>query len=114
MVSLAFTPPLIYVMGWFEYEKSFWLLLWMFTIVVGVILPYSIPRLPKWSKLISLFMSGWFLNQLIYEAANLFTPEIELESPRDLYVWLKYATCLILGITAIIVRKIIKSWNLQK
>jgi hypothetical protein len=114
MVSLAFIPPFIYVMEWFEYEKSFWLVLWVFAIIVGIILPYAFPRLPRWSKFTSLFMSGWFLSQLIYEVANLFTPEIELESPSDLYVFIKYATCFILGITAIIIRKIIKSWNLQK
>jgi len=116
MCSLAILPPIIFfwnLAGGLFFEKSFFIILFSILTIVGIVIPYGFPKLPKEAKIIFIGVSGWFFSQLIYEFANVFVPEIELSEPSQMYVWIKYATCFTFGIGAIIVKKVIEQWKQQ-
>lgn len=111
---LAMVPPMFYLAdltGSEMFANSYNIILFMLLSGTGILIPYMMERMNKHLKIISLFMSGWFLSMLIYEFSTLSTPEIKLQSPSELYFWFKYATCFVLGTGALIVNSIITKWK---
>lgn len=114
MSSLALIPPMFYIYdfsGGDIFPKVYNIILFILLTCIGILIPYSFDKLNNQIKMISLFISGWFLSMLIYEVSNIFTPEVVLQSPSELYVWFKYATCFTLGVGILMVKNIISKWS---
>ena len=117
-MALAIIPPLYYFADWKEnkYFDNVWNVIFFALMVFVLILASKILKKDKrkWVRLLSfvpLLFSGWFGSQFIYEIAMFNAPGLELENPSDLYVWLKYFTCAVLGIGFIIIEKV---WKTQR
>lgn len=114
MTSIAIVPPMAYVLDFTGSEffpKVFNIIFFITFSLMGILLPYSFTRMPKEVKIISLFMSGWFLSMLFYEVSNLFVTESLLSSPSEMFLWIKWALCFFLGVTGIVINELIKKWN---
>lgn len=114
ITSIAIVPPMAYVLDFTGSEffpKVFNIIFFLTFVLIGVVFPYTFEKMPKEVKVISLFMSGWFLSMFFYEVSNLFVTEKTLHSPSEMYLWIKWALCFFLGVTGIIINELIKKWN---
>ena len=112
MFALVLIPPLFFVLDMTEeqsFTKSFNLILFALLTLVGVLFPYLLPSLPKEMKRASLLAAGWFCMKFIYDLANIYTPEAELQAPEAFYVWIKYALCFMMGLVFIIAHSVKQS-----
>lgn len=114
ITSIAIVPPMAYVLDFTGSEffpKVFNIIFFLTFVLIGVVFPYTFENMPREVKVISLFMSGWFLSMFFYEVSNLFVTEKTLHSPSEMYLWVKWALCFFLGVTGIIINELIKKWN---
>jgi hypothetical protein len=117
-MCLAIIPPLYYFADWREnkYFDNVWNVIFFASMVFVLVLVSKIIKKDKrkWVSVfnfVPLLFSGWFASQFIYELATFNAPDFDLENPSNLYVWLKYFTCAVLGVGFIIIEKV---WKTQQ
>lgn len=114
-MSLAIIPPLYYFADWREnkYFDNVWNVIFFALMIFNMLLVAKNLKFSKWKifRPVAFLFSGWFSSQFIYEVATFNSPDFKLENPSDLYVWLKYFTCIVLGIGFIIIDRV---WKTQQ
>jgi hypothetical protein len=114
-MSLAIIPPLYYFADWKDNEHfdNVFNVIFFASMVLHLFLVSRVLKRSRYSvfSAVALLFSGWFASQFIFEVATFNVPDVKLENPSDLYIWLKYFICIVLGVGFIIIDKV---WKIQR
>jgi len=92
-------------------DNAFFTILMSGMAFIGFVIPFAFEKIATFYKYISFLAASWFIAGLVYEVANIFTPEEVFNSFAQNWTYIKYLMIFTLGLCSIIT---FETWKTQK